>query len=476
VHDSATVTGTAAGGTPTGDVTFSVWLGTTECPDPEVTPPDDTATVNLDASGVAHPALAKVVPVTGLAYQATYNGSATYNPSTSDCEPLSPTKLGSSTATTIHDADHNPITSAPIGSTVHDSATVTGTAAGGTPTGDVTFTFFTGGNCETGTPVASGTVSLDANGVAHPSDSQGPLGAGNYAFQATYNGSTTYSESTSACEPFTVDKASPGITTTPNPTSGNVGVTLNDSATLSNGFNPTGSITFKLYDPDQSSCTGTPRYTQTGTVNGNGTYTTSPGFVTDKAGTWRWTADYSGDGNNNPTSSGCNDEQVVINQPVISKITPTQTTCAQFKAGTAAQLSELLYTTKGNPVTINSVSPGVFFYWIKLENVAAGSNTFTISQTITTANFDSHFFSQASGSFVFNSNCTKVATQTVNTSAGVTTVTFTAPTAGTYFIGVKYDSGSVKGFAPPSGGTAHYDFSTGGVPGSTQGIDLKPKP
>ena len=40
-------------------------------------------------------------------------------------------KLDSSTATDIHNADHQVITHAPIGSTVHDKATVTGTAAGG---------------------------------------------------------------------------------------------------------------------------------------------------------------------------------------------------------------------------------------------------------------------------------------------------------------------------------------------------------
>jgi hypothetical protein len=155
------------------------------------------------------------------------------------------------------------------------------------------------------------------------------------------------------------------------------------------------------------------------------------------------------------------------------QITPTGTTCNQFNNGSATTLSELLYTTKSG--NINSVAPGVFFYWIKIDNVVAGSsNSFTINQAVTPATF-THFFNQAAGSFVFDSNCAKVATQSINTSNGVTTVNFTATSAGTYIIGVKYDSGSVKGFAPPTGGTAHYDFSTSGVPGSTQGIDLKPK-
>ena len=103
---------------------------------------------------------------------------------------------------------------------------------------------------------------------------------------------------------------------------------------------------------------------------------------------------------------------------------------------------------------------------------SAGSNSFTINQTITTGNFDSHFFNQAAGSFVFDPNCTKVGTQSVSTVGGVTSVSFTAASAGTYFIGIKYDSKSVEGFPAPSPSTVHYDFSTSGVSGTTSGLDL----
>jgi hypothetical protein len=392
-------------------------------------------------------------------------------------------KDDTTTVTEIHLDDETVVAnggSVDLGSSLHDKATVTD-GGKGTPTGDVEFTFFTGGNCTTGTPVAAGTVALDGSGVAHPSASTGSLGAGSYAFQAHYVGDDNYNGSTSDCEPFSIGKASPGITTTPNPTSGNVGVTLNDSATLSNGFNPTGSITFKLYDPDQSSCLGTPRYTQTVTVIGNGIYTTSPGFVTDKAGTWRWTADYSGDGNNNPTSSGCNDEQVVIENPVVSKITPTQTTCQQFKDGTAATLSQLDYSVKNGK--INQVSPGVFFYWIKVTAIA-GSNTFHIVQDTpgATNTFD-NFFAVAAGSKVFDSNCVAVSpaatiTQTsLSTAPNTTTITFNASSgAGTYFIGIKYDSGSVKGLAAPTYDPVSYSFTTTEAgASSTQGLLLKKK-
>jgi Divergent InlB B-repeat domain/Bacterial Ig-like domain (group 3) len=114
-------------------------------------------------------------------------------------------KLITTTTTEIHDdTGHSAVPSpVPPGTVVHDQAVVSGTGAG-TPTGTVTFTFFTGGDCTTGTSQPAGTVPL-VGGVAHPSDTSGPLGAGSYAFRAHYSGDSNYSESTSACEPLTVE-------------------------------------------------------------------------------------------------------------------------------------------------------------------------------------------------------------------------------------------------------------------------------
>jgi hypothetical protein len=112
-------------------------------------------------------------------------------------------KLITTTATEIHDTGHIAVTSpVPPGTMVHDQAVVSGTGAG-TPTGTVTFTFFTDGDCTTGTPQPAGTVTL-VDGEADPSNAFGPLVAGTYAFRAHYNGDSNYSESPSDCEPLTV--------------------------------------------------------------------------------------------------------------------------------------------------------------------------------------------------------------------------------------------------------------------------------
>ena len=115
-------------------------------------------------------------------------------------------------------------------------------------------------------------------------------------------------------------QASPGITTAPETTgTGAAGsTTVKDTATLSGGSNPTGTITFTLYGPSsQANCSGTAADSETANVAGNSTYATPTGFIPSQAGTYWWTASYSGDTNNNPAVSNCGDESVTVTTPVI---------------------------------------------------------------------------------------------------------------------------------------------------------------
>src|SRR2546426_12617206 len=87
-------------------------------------------------------------------------------------------------------------------------------------------------------------------------------------------------------------------------------------------------------------------------ISANGDYTTSPGFTTLVAGTYHWTASFTGDGNNKSASSACADEAVVIEAPpVVSQITPTATTCDQFKNGTADTLSQIQYAVRSGAIS-----------------------------------------------------------------------------------------------------------------------------
>src|SRR2546429_164108 len=124
----------------------------------------------------------------------------------------------------------------PAGSTVHDKATVSG--GYGAVTGVETCALLTSSSTCTGTSVGSGTVTLDASGVAHPSASQGPLSAGSYSFIAHYNGDPNYTATDSPCEPLQVTALTPTALTEIHNASHNVvvavpaGTTVSDKATF----------------------------------------------------------------------------------------------------------------------------------------------------------------------------------------------------------------------------------------------------
>lgn len=111
-------------------------------------------------------------------------------------------------------------------------------------------------------------------------------------------------------------KASPRLATTPSKGGAAGTVILNDTGTLAGGASPAGSITFNLYDPSHTDCSGTPAYTQTVSVSGNGSYSTSNTTPASTAGTWSWTAIYSGDTNNFGAASMCGHETVTVTPPV----------------------------------------------------------------------------------------------------------------------------------------------------------------
>lgn len=218
----------------------------------------------------------------------------------------------------------NATQSVTIGSAISDTATLSG--VGATAGGTITFNVYgpNDANCSgtskysTTIPVSGpGNYSSDPTPNSDPSDDFVPATVGTYRWTADYSGDANNLAAHSACnaanESSVVTAASPNINTTPDPSSGTVGVTLNDSAALTNGVNPQGSIQFKLFAPGDTNCDGPAVFTQTVSVNGNGTYNTTGGYQSNATGIYRWTATYtSSNANNNNASSGCQAEQVTI--------------------------------------------------------------------------------------------------------------------------------------------------------------------
>jgi uncharacterized repeat protein (TIGR01451 family) len=120
------------------------------------------------------------------------------------------------------------------------------------------------------------------------------------------------SENDSAVLSTTVVTAAPTLTTQASP-SVQTGEAISDMATLSGGAAPTGTITFYVYGPDDSTCGSSPAFSSAATVSGNGQYNSASFFPT-AAGTYYFVANYSGDANNKAIASACNEanESVVV--------------------------------------------------------------------------------------------------------------------------------------------------------------------
>jgi hypothetical protein len=275
----------------------------------------------------------------------------------------------STITTTIHlngDEPHTVVpinTSVPLGSSVHDLATVTGFG----PTGDVTFTFYRGGDCTTGTAESAGTVALTpvnaTTSVAHPSSSKLALAAGDYAFKAVYAGDGTNVGSASACEPFSVSKANLNVTTTihrdgdhvtnydrnaTNNGTASVAVdsTVHDVALVGGavtGVGPTGAITFTRWSNGTCAGDGTPL-----AANGaDGTGTKSADVGPLSPGDYSFKATIAADDNYATATSPCEALKV-------DKASPTLATAPWVYPNDKATISGLVNPQTGSTLTFTA--------------------------------------------------------------------------------------------------------------------------
>jgi hypothetical protein len=186
--------------------------------------------------------------------------------------------------------------------TITDTATLTG---GTSPTGTITFTIYGPGDSTCKTPlVPPAKVTVSGDGSYSPPTAFTPTAAGSYQWIAAYSGDSNNSATSDTCgttsETVTAAKTSPSLTTQATAKD----KTVTDTATLTGAYHPTGTITFALYGPNDSTCATTPVATMAVNVTGAGTATASANVTTP--GTYRWVASYAGDTNNNPTSDPCN--------------------------------------------------------------------------------------------------------------------------------------------------------------------------
>ena len=191
-----------------------------------------------------------------------------------------------------------------IGTVAYDTATFSNAS---NPTGNVQYYVEKGD--ATCTVDAVNTVDLGSKAIGTASNTTTFATAGTYYFWAVYGGDANNNAATSACnsEVVIVDRNQSTIGTAQD-------LIPNDTATIGGVTAAAGgSVTFNLYAPNDPLCNGTPAYTQTVSVSGGGTYsTTNSTFHATAEGTWRWLVTYSGDANNIGSTSACGVEQFSI--------------------------------------------------------------------------------------------------------------------------------------------------------------------
>jgi len=369
IHDTATLSG---GFAPlTGTVTFNLYG------------PDDatcssasifTSTVNV-VSGAATSGNFTTAAAGTYRWTAVYNGDANNNTATSGCNAANEASVVSKASPGITtNATAGPVT---VGATIHDTATLSG---GFAPlTGTVTFNLYgpDDATCSSGS-IFTSTVNVVSGGATSGNFTTAVTGT--YRWTASYSGDSNNNGATSGCnaanEASVVGKASPGITT--NATAGpvNIGDQIHDTATLSGGFAPlTGTVTFTLYGPNDATCSSASIFTSTVNVVSGGA--TSGNFTTAAAGTYRWTAVYSGDTNNNGATSGCN---AANEASVVAKSSPTALTAPRVKvihsdsatfSGGSSPTGTLTFNLYPNTTCTGATA------WTTQATVVAGTSTYS---------------------------------------------------------------------------------------------------
>ncbi|MHB8335465.1 MAG: hypothetical protein ACYDEH_11305, partial [Acidimicrobiales bacterium] len=311
--DTVTVSGPSGQPTPTGSVVFTLYnsSGTSEGTDSQTLSGGTATSRSFSftglASGTYHFVAVYTPDTVGGTYYTTGNDGGTAKVSsdgeafsvTTTSPPLpppgTPPSVSLSTTPTV------------IGLTASDFATVTGT--GGTPTGTVTFTLYSGlqGSGTLVSSYAPDLVNLVSGSAT--STSSGTLPAGNYYFMVTYSGDGTYPAIThGTAEPFSIAFQTATLGTTPIVK----GLSATDSATVAGtSGTPTGTVTFTLFSGAPGSGKPVAGYTPDTEPLVNGVATSAP-TGTLPGGNYYFMVTYSGDGTYSTITPGTAEPFTVI--------------------------------------------------------------------------------------------------------------------------------------------------------------------
>jgi hypothetical protein len=348
---TATVAGVANAPHPTGTIDFTDGGGS-------FGPACDAAALSTTAGITTATCTTSDIAVGNHTFHAAYSGDTSYTFGNTASLGFS---VGKATPTVGLSAA--PATSSTLGDPVTITATVTGVSGEPAPSGTIDFT-------DGGTSISAGcdaaAVSTTA-GVTTATCTTSGLTVGDHTLHAAYSGDANYGTGTTAASAYTVDKATPVVTVTANPSAGStVGDPVTITATVtgvSGGPAPTATVDFTDGGASISAgCDAAAVSTTAGVTTATCTTSSLP------AGTDALAAAYSGDSNYTTATGNLNYpvDRVATSIALASSVNPSVfgqpvTVTATTSAGVPGSVQFTVNSTDlGSPVTVaggQAVSP-----------------------------------------------------------------------------------------------------------------------
>jgi hypothetical protein len=303
IHDVATLSGATsnAGGT----ITFHLFFNDNTClAASEVVTGLSPVTVNGNGdydSGNFTP-----TAVGTYYWTASYSGDGGNAPATTACNDANESSVVTKKQPAISTSATPSVT---IGEAISDTATLSNATSDAT--GVITFTLYSDASCST--LVTTLTNSNVAGNGDYNSGNFTPTAVGTYYWIASYSGDAKNLPASTSCgdanESSVVTKAGSSIATAQQ-------LFPQDAATISAtaGGTPTGSVTFSLYGANDTTCSGSPVYTETVSLTSGSASTSNSTFSVSSASadTYRWVVVYDGDATHNGVTSACGTEQFTL--------------------------------------------------------------------------------------------------------------------------------------------------------------------
>jgi hypothetical protein len=297
----------------------------------------------------------------------------------------------------------------PVGIALFDTATL---GLGNSPTGVITFRLYSPLDpaC-VGNPLFTWNTTVNGNGY-YQSGSWVSVSAGSYHWVASYSGDANNNPASTACAD---DTATVSVAKRASTLSGIASVlssgATNDTATVL-GANPTGTLSFSLYGPDDPTCADAPVFTSTKSIYGMGSWASDP-IVPSLPGTYQWTVLYSGDANNWASGTNCADSSntVQVGGAAAASISVTASP-ATVKAGTPVTVSwsNIPKPTSGDWVALYAAGApdSVVKTWRYTGGTATGSINLTVPWGSAPGSYEVRLFSNNSYSRLGTASVTVV--------------------------------------------------------------------